>query len=835
MSHPIYSLLCVVLAWTVLRHDLSTPQPMLAFALLGLAYLFAARWKQPEGGSVSSTTSRGQLIAFAATLCVTGLMLPESFQYTLTLVALPAVAAVLLDRWPTWKARLSGPLVVSVVFLALTPVVMLLERAGMQHWEFPSLAAAFAQLLDSMFPSVTYTDAMIIITNGRRPHEILVNWETLALTPLCAISVLTLALSGANRLSPKRVAAVAMTLLTFTGLRFLTLSVMFVLADDPRPFIDPYLNLLWLLPLAPLIATVLPVSDRPLNIFPESEPEAEPWHRYARSFGLVVLAAGMITASYGFHDPGGTPPRRVLIDENHSDWEWTNETLDRETFGAKSVYNLKSFVDFLAGYYEIEQNHQTLTLERLSEYDLLIVKTPTEPYTADEIAVIEEYVEAGGGLWIIGDHTNVFGSSGFCNEILRPFDIEMQYDSAYELAKGGNSRWVAPSIGPHPICSSTDKIRFQSSCTIRAPFFARSVIDGFNLRSAMADYSAGTFFPENHYVLENPHRFGRFHQAVAMPYGSGRVSVFADSTMLSSFCVFLEGRPEMILGFIEWTGRDNVYGYVQWLLLALGALAGVLVLLVTRQTELRLPPLLILTAVLIGSVSGLVVVESMNQRNFRLPEHDGSLREIAFDLEYCGRFTEDSLDHYPTFPKQVNEHSYSTFFTLAQRTGLIPRFSKRFSDALTSQTVVLVSPDRGFPVSTLQKIDEFLKGGGKLVVVDDSRNYRSTANQVLEPYGLSFGERSKEETELVSAQGDRTWGVTRHVCEVVGGQAWLHGQNGQVLMAAAEVGAGLLVAIGAGEALSDEALGFYKKIPYGDFKDKTDFAFETLDRIAGTQ
>ncbi len=52
---------------------------------------------------------------------------------------------------------------------------------------------------------------------------------------------------------------------------------------------------------------------------------------------------------------------------------------------------------------------------------MLIIKTPTARYSADEVTAIVNYVQHGGSLLLIGDHTNVFNMNTYLNDISRQF------------------------------------------------------------------------------------------------------------------------------------------------------------------------------------------------------------------------------------------------------------------------------------------------------------------------------------------------------------------------------------------------------------------------------
>ena len=75
--------------------------------------------------------------------------------------------------------------------------------------------------------------------------------------------------------------------------------------------------------------------------------------------------------------------------------------------------------------------------ELLSGYDVLILKTPEEPIPDAEIAAIDRFVRRGGGLLLVGDHTNLLGMGTHLNALSARHGIRFRYDSVSDGLTGG--------------------------------------------------------------------------------------------------------------------------------------------------------------------------------------------------------------------------------------------------------------------------------------------------------------------------------------------------------------------------------------------------------------
>jgi len=96
-------------------------------------------------------------------------------------------------------------------------------------------------------------------------------------------------------------------------------------------------------------------------------------------------------AFFGLRDIGKEKASRVLVDEYHSDWEWTTDAYDEEWFGERSGYNYYCFYNLLEKYYETGRNMGPITGDTLKNADVFIMKTPTLPFSEEEVLHITDF------------------------------------------------------------------------------------------------------------------------------------------------------------------------------------------------------------------------------------------------------------------------------------------------------------------------------------------------------------------------------------------------------------------------------------------------------------
>ena len=162
----------------------------------------------------------------------------------------------------------------------------------------------------------------------------------------------TLVIMQGRRLGWKRPAALVVVAFAFAFARLMVLGL--TLDDNPQAT-NFYLRS-WefgiLALFALLLFNLLPpiiratVAAEPLRLLSRrwSPTTPAPGRRWAASLSVSILLGAAVAGSLGFFDPGRVKSGRVLIDETHSNWEWSTIDLNTESYGVQTVYNYSELV-----------------------------------------------------------------------------------------------------------------------------------------------------------------------------------------------------------------------------------------------------------------------------------------------------------------------------------------------------------------------------------------------------------------------------------------------------------------------------------------------------------
>jgi hypothetical protein len=626
----------------------------------------------------------------------------------------------------------------------------------------------------------------LFLREGDKVFSFLTTWDSLGLYPILNIWIGGLLTLWLFRQRWQQAAYLSAILIGYMFLRYAAAIFFFLNLQNAAVFWKHELTFLTLLPLAVILPKAIPLEFRDHRLTAYSA-ENDNTRRITRQAVWVTkrllpafLATSFLVFSlvgiWGFYDPGVKKTGRVLIDEKHSNWEWTTEEFDTKWYGQKSTYNYFSLFEYLRYFYDVGQSHQALTDSLLRQYDVLILKTPTEPFTESEIAVVVNFVRQGGGLFLIGDHTNVFGITTNLNPLAQKFGLKFRYDFQSDIT-GELSIYKPPSLLPHPIVWQVPVFMFASGCMLEAPLTAENVIIGYGQKSLYLDYAEKNFFPREK-NNEETMEFGLFLQAAGVRFGKGRVLGFTDSTVWSNIYMHILGKPELLLGCMEWLNRQNsVWGILRYLFLALALGSLTFLFVVGRQISRAEFLWTAIGAIALALPISTQAFAFISRAYYPAPQPRlaGDFVQVNFEMEHSNY--ELPILHITQHP----EHSFHTFYAWPQRLGMVPAVKPTFKEALADgDAVVMINPYTPFSAKEMQQLKDYVEAGGKALILDDPRGH-SSVNQLLAAFGMNTAPRFSDSAAVFSWHNgaDSTRFFGKLACAVSGGTPLVYAEARQ--------------------------------------------------------
>jgi hypothetical protein len=595
-------------------------------------------------------------------------------------------------------------------------------------------------------------------------------------------------------------------------------------------FLGPWLHLLLLA--APVLLArrfvAMPESSESSEREGSTEEASEGFRRRLAAIAMVVAGVAALILAWLWEPIGQRKEGRVLVVERHSQWEPTAPAYDTSRFGEEASYTYAAVYDYCSRFYEMSRLLETeaIDADRLEGCDVLVIKIPTAPYSPQELAAVERFVERGGGLLLIGEHTDYKKSTSYLNDIARPFGFRFRKDLLFAVGDPYVQRY-RPARGAPPAVQNVPPMWFAVSSSIAPGWsWGTAAVRGEGLWSLPPAYEqAANYFPEPEYRPEM--RYGSFVQLWATRHGQGRVLAWTDSTIFSNFCTFEPGKCEMLLGMLEWLNRRSAWDSpsLRWLLrAALAALAAGLLFGAWRVGRPRgLHFAVVIAAVCLGGTVSSAAIASAQRALLPPPGPARPMVEVAID-----RTVSDVPLSRNGFTR-LDGRGYGLFEQWIPRLGCYAA-RRSGTEAFTGDALVILCPRKSVPEEYRQGLADYVASGGRLLVIDSPEGEGTTANSLLWPFGLTVSPGKSRSGKLQVPAG---WPAVEATgaCQIGGGTPLVR-IDGMPVAAEVAYGQGTVIAVGFGSLFNDAALGqSYSLQPKEVERSRSELLFALLRRL----
>jgi hypothetical protein len=278
--------------------------------------------------------------------------------------------------------------------------------------------------------------------------------------------------------------------------------------------------------------------------------------------------------------PVATRPQQVniLVDSIHA-----HNSLD-PAVGAKSyayhdVYGYRRALGYLTsrGAQVDEIKTGILDEKLLANYQMLfinLVSADLPPFMVSEIRAIKAYLQNGGSLFLITDHSNCYFHAHKLMPLLDELGIEAQTETACDQAPatlGTGNGWIAVSnFAVHPVTKNVGTIAMQTGGTVDDLYaVGRLSNNGWGDEWAVNPYGEGN----------NPGLYGNWQQdptersgplgvVLAKNFGKGRIVIVGDQNIFGDPYLNYAGNYRLWLNSTAWLTGDaklaDPLPYQQW-------------------------------------------------------------------------------------------------------------------------------------------------------------------------------------------------------------------------------------------------------------------------------
>jgi hypothetical protein len=310
-------------------------------------------------------------------------------------------------------------------------------------------------------------------------------------------------------------------------------------------------------------------------------------------------------------------------------------------------------------------------------------------------------VERGGGLLVLGEHTNMMASpvdfqSGrhYLNDILSFTGIRIRADTAEWM----HEHWqTSTELLPHPVTRglNSEEVRTGSvGASLTVSGTAVPVMVGRYAFSDNPNPLEPGFLGDREY--ERGEQLGDIILAAADSYGKGKVLVFGDTSY--SFNEALPGTWRLMANSMNFlTNTHALPGFLTWVASVFFVLCAGIVLYFERRRLTGSYPFVILLAALIisGSISSVM--------DTPYPESNA----LAWiDTAHCNLIN----------TRGYKDNSVDGLTKNFLRNSYIPLYLEDTSQLKEGKIMVIIAPTRGYSSGEVKDIVSFVERGGLLIL-----------------------------------------------------------------------------------------------------------------------
>lgn len=288
----------------------------------------------------------------------------------------------------------------------------------------------------------------------------------------------------------------------------------------------------------------------------------------------------------------------VTFETGYGKWEDTSTSFEPTDFGRSTFYTYSGLFQYLESR-GLDVRRTSRVLPQAGGGNIYVLTMPTDSLSSAAIEDIAQWVDQGGVLFAIADHTDLFGTTQVLNEVLTRFGIEVAADATFGSTGYPNrrDRSYADCLLGHVSCHWA--FRFQTGSSFSSiPWTSTSLLSYGLGYTEPADYGA-------------PNRFGplvpsldtAYYDApalISVPYGKGLVVAFSDSTIWSTFALFIDEYRKLFLSISQIAANPFLVRSLAWAF-------GILVLISVGVSALRTTHATTLIVLLAASVIGIGV------------------------------------------------------------------------------------------------------------------------------------------------------------------------------------------------------------------------------------
>ena len=368
---------------------------------------------------------------------------------------------------------------------------------------------------------------------------------------------------------------------------------------------------------------------------------------------------------------------------------------------------------------------KTITTSTFDNTAIFVVSNLNVSFSEQEQSIIWDYVNKGGALLVIGDHTNVGGMQQPLNELLTPVGIRYRFDAALPFDE--KFKWLTCiHLLHHPITASLmslDELQYGIGASLDLSESAFPIIIGSSVLSDKGNRLNSDIAYLGDYEYNKGEQLGDVILAAGAYYGNGKVLVFGDTSSFQNAA--LPFSYSFLQSSFLWLSNQqtSTMALLQVSISLLLLTGAIIVYLFFKNKTISfawLPLLLCISLLFSAALNPLLITTPQEKRNGTIAYIDASHNE-RFSLE---SFTDDSVNGL-----LIN----------LERNNLMPVLLREFSQEsiLKSDLLIFNAPTKAFSADDVGFLQSYMNDGG-IVILATGYEDKAASLPLLKTFDLDI-------------------------------------------------------------------------------------------------
>ncbi|UCD12921.1 MAG: hypothetical protein JSW60_04970, partial [Thermoplasmatales archaeon] len=342
-----------------------------------------------------------------------------------------------------------------------------------------------------------------------------------------------------------------------------------------------------------------------------------------------------------------------------------------------------------------------ITQDILQDVNVFVVANLNTSFSQIEKDLIWQFVERGGSLLVLGDHTNVGGILEPLNDLLEPTDIRFRFDSALPLDP--TFKWMTGyHLLHHPVTSTLqnlDELQISVGASLNSSL-SFPIILGRYAFSDEGDRSNEEMAYLGDYEYNPGEQLGDIVLVAGSYYGQGKVIVFGDTSTFQNAA--LPYSIPFINNVFAWltSGRTQTEELLQIGISLLLLIAAFLIYIIQKNTSISFVffPIAFCGALLISTATTPIFITEVSLTD----------DVVYIDSSHGERF---SLELF-------KDESLNGLILNLNRNGYLPIILKEFSKEQIAEGKILFfnAPTQSFTGNEVEFLIQYISKGGIVVL-----------------------------------------------------------------------------------------------------------------------